>query len=172
MFARASAIVFSVLALAACRTAADEPVVKTTEPTIRADSDIGAPCTPGGSENGYDPCGTKQRIAVRFLAHTMGTMGGMAVPCTLSKATPPKQMQLGATSVATCITEGTLYANLDCMFCRVPGAGENVIAKLDELTTAQALAVQRALGLPAEIPLRGEKAWRNALAAPEAHASL
>jgi len=173
MFRRAFAVLPVLLGLAACQTAADEPIVKTTEPAVRLESDLGAPCKPGGSVNGLDPCGTKQRIAVRFVPHTMGMMGsGMTVPCTLSKATPPKEIGMGASSVATCITEGTLYANLDCMYCRIPGAGENVVAKLDELTGTQALAVQARLGLPAETPLRGEKAWRQALSPREAHASL
>jgi len=173
MFRRAFAVLPVLLALAACRTAADEPVAKTTEPAIRADGDIGAPCKPGGSADGFDPCGTKERISVRFIRQSMGMMaGGPAVPCTLSRPSEPKPGFPTGSAAASCISEGTLYASISCVMCRIPGSGENVIAKLDELTGAQALAVQARLGLPAETPLRGEKAWRTALAAPEAHASL
>ena len=177
MFGRTFAVLSLVLGLAvglaACRTVPDEAAPKTSEPTAHP-GELGAACTPGGGVNGIDPCGVKERISVLFIPHTFGPSGnGMTVPCTLSKPVRPSEMVVGASAVSTCITEGTLYANADCFSCRLPGAGWNLVARLGELTTAQALAIQARLGLPGDAALGGEKAWRGALAPrAEAHAAL
>jgi hypothetical protein len=166
MFRRAFAVLPVLFALAACRTAADEPVVNTIDPAVRADDELGAPCRPGGGVNGIEPCGSKQRISMRFVSHSMGAVAAKALPCTLAKRDASPGM-----SVTACVADGTLYASADCMMCRVPGSGWNAIAKLDELTPGQATALQARLGISSDAPLRGEKAWTRALAGG-AHAEL
>jgi len=108
--------------------------------------------------DGIDPCGSKDRISLIVTRNAARRHDGL--PCELGKAVAATKT---IHTIATCIVGGTLYVHADCMMCRMPGAGWDGVAALDELTSAQALALQTRLGLPAASPLQGETAWRQAL---------
>jgi hypothetical protein len=180
MFVRAFAVGFVLVTMVGCRTASDEspprvsaepPPAKRAAPLDVAPVEngptlLGAPCKPGkGDPNQPDACGTKQQVAM--LYHPGRAIFTSEVKCKLGE-----KFQSAMHETRNCITDNQLYAEGRCVACRLMDAGWTVVARLDELTPAQALFIQgRLLGLSADKPLVGEAAWKQALAARgQAHA--
>jgi hypothetical protein len=69
-----------------------------------------------------------------------------------------------ASDLGWCFASGRIYVRDKCDECRVPGSGWSAVGQLDEMTPAQALALQKKLSMPDATPLLDEAAWRAALA--------
>lgn len=130
---------------------------------------LGAPCTTPNAAAGpdrFDACGTKQRVAVRWSAgSTAMTVGAPCKMQRVGKLEKPGTIPVGGYMPSACMSEGQLWATSACVMCRMAEAGWSAIARIDEMTSAQALAIQEKLGLPHTSPLVGEAAWARAIAA-------
>jgi hypothetical protein len=107
-----------------------------------------------------DPCGTRGRVAIEIDPTTVSiARGAECQPARL--AYPPP----GVHQPSACLEGDVLYAANACVACRLMGAGWSAKANVTELTSAQALEVQKQLGLPVKRALSGRDEWARALAA-------
>lgn len=118
---------------------------------------LGGPCPTPGSLN-PDPCGKHGRVAIEVDPATVSIARG--AECQLAPLAHPPP---GVHQPSACLEGDVLYAANACVACRLVGAGWSAKANVTELTSAQALEVQKQLGLPATRALSGREEWRRAL---------
>jgi hypothetical protein len=129
------------------------PPAATTRPLL------GAACPPPGALT-PDPCGTQGRVALEVDTHTVALARNAECELVALGRPPP-----GVNAPSACLEGDVLYAANACIACRLVGAGWSAKARVAELTAAQALEVQKQLGLPATRPFTSADEWRRALAA-------
>lgn len=151
--------------LAACRgsTTPDERPIVARDAAPRSIA-LGAPCDVGPE------CGTKQHVSVEENVTSITFKTPSRCTIDIEREVEVQQLALmnGTPREDACIAEGKLWGYRECAECRNVAGGYSVVAQLDELTPAQAIAIQTKLRLPASAPLVGEAAWRQAIAAKEA----